>query len=104
MNHSPKPKPADSRRWRKALRAIGAGDLNVTMSQRRVGKDADSPVFGVVQTPPYPTRAFVETWLAARRRRLATYPIAFAVLIAVVALGATAWKNWGAIFHHVGWP
>jgi len=104
MNLPPKPKTSDARRWRKALRAIGAGRLNVTMSERGVGKDADSPVFGVVRVPPYPTRAFVEAWLGAGRRRFAACPIAVAVLVAVVALSTTAWKNWGTISHHVGWP
>ena len=72
----------------------------VLTSRCRSGVSArmlNSPVFGVVRVPPYPTRAFVEAWLGAGRRRFAAYPIAVAVFVAVVALSTTAWKNWGTI-------
>ena len=104
MNHTPKPKSSDSRRWRKALRAIGTTRLQLIMSERSVGPNPEAPVFGVVNAAPHPARAFVEAWLVARKRRVGAYPVAIAVFVAAAALGIIAWENWGTISHLVRWP
>ena len=104
MKHVQKPKSSDVRRWRKALRALGTTRLQFMMSERGVGPDAEAPVFGVVNTAPHPTRAFVEAWLVARKRRVGAYPVAIAVFVAAAALSIIAWENWGTISHLVRWP
>ena len=76
------------------------------MAGRSVGRDADAPVFGVVDAAPHPTRAFVEAWLAANRRRVGTPAMAVhvvAIFSAAAALGSVIEKNWGTISHLVGW-
>jgi len=63
-------------------------------------------VFGVVDIPPHPTRAFVEAWLVANKRRAGPYPVTViivAVFAVATAVGSAVGKNWGTISHLVGW-
>jgi hypothetical protein len=106
MKPTQQPTSSDCKRWRKALRARGADHFHVAMSGRSVGPDADAPVFGAVDVAPHPTRAFVEAWLVANKRRVGAPAVAVhivAVFIAAAALGSVIEKNWGAISHLVGW-
>ena len=106
MKYTETPTSSDCRRWRKALRARGADHFDVAMSGRSVGLDADAPVFGAVDEAPHPTRAFVEAWLAANKRRVRAPAIAVHILAAfcaAAALGSVIEKNWGAISHLAGW-
>jgi hypothetical protein len=106
LKHVQKPASSDCRRWRKAFRALGSDHLNFTMAGRNVGPDADAPVFGVVNVAPHPTRAFVEAWLVANKRRVGTHTVALrivAVFSVAAALGSVIEKNWGTISHLVGW-
>jgi hypothetical protein len=106
MKNIQQPTSSDCRRWRKALRTRGADHFHVAMSGRSVGADADAPVFGAVDEAPHPTRAFVEAWLVANKRRVSAPAIAVHILgvfCAVAALGSVIEKNWGTISRLVGW-
>jgi hypothetical protein len=88
----------DRRRWRAALKEIGAS--NVAQRLNRIDPlHPEQPVPPIGERPPWPTRGFIEQWLreqeaaiqseeTRRYRRVLTWTIVAAVAGAVAAVAS----------------
>jgi hypothetical protein len=86
---------ADERRWREAMEGLGTETVRAKLAQAGVGTRDD--VAQIVGQLPFPTRKFVETWLAQkeaverrRRDRVEGFTLAFAGIAAAAALALLA--------------
>lgn len=77
--------------WERALERRGAESVRLLL---RVGSGHDSDVafHGLVPEPPYPTRSFVEHWLATRDSSSGKIgrSLLWPILLLLVAVGITA--------------
>jgi len=57
----------DEKRWRDALERLDPGTVHVKLDPFISGPDPDGRIPGIAADRPFPTRSFVEAWLAEKR-------------------------------------
>jgi hypothetical protein len=91
----------DERRWSNALDGLDPHTVRVKLDPMSVGRALDTPIDGIVDVPPYPTRRFIEDWLKSREnaaRRIETSRFWIILVIATISAVAAIVAAYYAVF------